>query len=111
MKEAILKAIEGGWNRRTATLDMTIINEVVLLDPLFWQAPGKAMGWGEHTCLVCGYGTKMTRIIACDEERHKEGTIYELTSQWRWYWHRFTDHLAEGKDPDSFFQALLSPNK
>jgi hypothetical protein len=25
---------------------------------------------------------------------------------WKKFWHRFIDHLAEGKDAESFFQAL-----
>jgi hypothetical protein len=25
---------------------------------------------------------------------------------WRFHWHRFIDHLADGKDAESFFAAL-----
>lgn len=107
MKEAIQKAIEGGYklpndtdysasyvkikNVRGRTTDFvfgqfgsqclgTIPTADILLDPLFWQALGKAMGWEFRS-------------------DHKE--------PWKKEWHRFIDHLAEGKDVESFFKDLL----
>lgn len=64
----------------------SVENEIIVLDPLFWQALGRARGW-EH-------------II----ETHLRADIIVL--EWRDYWHRFIDHLAEGKDAESFFAAL-----
>lgn len=55
-------------------------------DPLFWQSLGKAMGWREE------YPKAGVRI----------GTFIE----WKQMWHRFIDHLAEGKDAESFFENL-----
>lgn len=59
------------------------------LDPLFWQALGKARGWdGKHTIKIRG----------------------EPLSDWRktpiYYWHRFIDHLIAGKNAESFFKDL-----
>lgn len=56
----------------------------ILLDLSFWQALGKARGWGDH---------KLQSEI---ENRC-----------WKCRWHRFIDHLAEGKDAESFFASVL----
>ncbi len=55
------------------------------LDPAFWQTLGKAPGW-----------------LDLREEGGTEG--------WLYYWHSFIDHLAAGKDADSFFKGLTPPN-
>lgn len=108
MKEAIQKAIEGGW-QGLEFMDEVEVEEglkyplyarvwgtskegeghgtqvaFILLDPTFWQSLGKALGWG----------------LTVDENHSGPNEPIE-------YWHNFIDHLAEGKDPDSFFQALL----
>ena len=31
---------------------------------------------------------------------------WEDANAWRFHWHRFIDHLADGKDVESFFAAL-----
>lgn len=62
-----------------------------LLDPLFWQALGKGLGWSELNT----------------QNRSPVGQ-YEAGS-WFYHWHRFIDHLAERKDIDSFFLKLLLP--
>jgi hypothetical protein len=31
---------------------------------------------------------------------------WEDVNSWRFHWHRFIDHLADGKDAESFFAAL-----
>lgn len=99
LKEAIQKAIEGGYGYRNyipkdAPDDFVKIpyKEMadIFLDPLFWQALGKAMGW-----------EKML-------EDRKWGDKGEVPDpMWLRKWHRFIDHLAEGKDAESFFEALL----
>lgn len=50
-----------------------------LMNPLFWQSLGKAMGW---------YKGDLGR------------------DEWEKQWHYFIDHLAEGKDAESFFKDL-----
>src|SRR5689334_13906234 len=55
----------------------------VFIDPAFWQALGKARGWELED-----------RAWRCGEDRYRH------------YWHRFIDHLAEGKDAESFFRDL-----
>lgn len=104
MKEAIQKAIEGGY--RTYLKDNPVglqthgyvqhyggvpVN-TIFLDPLFWQALGKSLGW-----------VKGEEYTGENYESSHEG-------QWKTEWHRFIDHLAEGKDPEEFFKDLLSTN-
>lgn len=53
----------------------------MVIDPTFWQSFGKAMGWGK-------------------------GHPWMIMYEWLYRWHNFIDHLAEGKDTESFFQNL-----
>lgn len=101
MEKAIKRAIEGGWRddlvQAHADLHCDGNSECVskdfyncdvidnnrknfLLDPLFWQALGRAEGWEDN-----GY--------------EKPDWIYN--------WHQFIDHIAEGKDIDSYFNNLM----
>lgn len=97
MEKAIEKAIDiggyevpawalVGWERGTKYQWRSF-----LIDSLFWQALGKAEGWQEKTDKILG-----TEIGFSPPE---------LT--WKYQWHRLIDHLAEGKDAESFFTNLL----
>jgi hypothetical protein len=61
----------------------------VFLDSLFWQSLGKAMGW-EYKARTVFEGRETT--MGKDD--------------WRLRWHRFIDHLADGKGVDEFFEQL-----
>lgn len=97
MEQAIKIAIENGYKLKQygfdcLDCDKVIITELpftVTLDPLFWQALGKGLGWKEypHTNIVSGES--------------------KILRRWLEEWHRFIDHLAEGKDIESFFTNLL----
>ena len=63
-------------------------DECFFLAPLFWQALGKARGWDDGEVTIEGYSA----------------SIYHW--MWQFQWHRFIDHLAEGKDAESFFASL-----
>lgn len=102
---------------------LTIPHAEVFLDPLFWQALSKARGWkgvwqitffkedgtpspqlyfdgaAEITGTDTSTGEKTTHQIARTAEKISN-------EAWRYNWHRFIDHLAEGKDVETFFQAL-----
>lgn len=102
MQEAIKRAIEGGYGKvPNPNLALTGDDRVawyasngVLLDPLFWQALGKAEGWSDKkVCAVCN-----------GEKTH-------WIQEWHYRWSRFIDHIAEGKSPDQFFEELLSELK
>lgn len=92
MKQAIQKAIEGGYKcvESEVLADgvwADLFRKAILLDPLFWQALGKAMGWG------------MKGLY--------EGEKGQVMEYWIAVWHTFIDHLAEGKSADEFFTELL----
>jgi hypothetical protein len=103
MKEAIQKAIEGGWKpkgqksmakydlglQKQAAVNRSKFWERYCLDPLFWQALGKAMGDGNMDCNPYGQDFPM--------------------KLWQYNWHSFIDHLAKGKSADEFFKELLTP--
>lgn len=114
MKEIIEKAIEGGWGGglksdviieifdetktvgfhypgKTHGVEMSIYD--LLLQPLFWQSLGKALGWNE-----------LDMFCACD-------VCYADTCEmqgWLVKMHRFIDHTAKGKDPEEFFKDLIT---
>jgi len=84
MEQAIKKAIEGGYPRgRIGSASF------FCMDKDFWQALGKAEGWG----IVQPRGA---------------GIEFISDEYWKQHWHRFIDHLAEGNSIDSFFNELLS---
>ncbi len=62
-----------------------------LIDPLFWQALGKSLGWKE------------SKFYSYDGIH----TTGESMSEAQWYSRSFWNHIWEGKDADSFFNNLL----
>ena len=58
------------------------------LDPKFWQALGKGLGWK-------------------DPQVKEEDLPVGYRPWWLEYQHRFIDHLAEEKEPNDFFKELL----
>ena len=127
--EAIEKAIEGGygvlvrpyikplvldvskmeaetWRNVLDFIESNHLEEKIFLDPLFWQAMGKAMGWGGKT------GEHF------EQEKFKNGKVKSKCSScgdrwpyrgnfcWLYHWHCLIDWLAEGKSVESFFEEL-----
>lgn len=84
MKEAIKRAIEGGFKHQSSK---SYSHQIATLNPIFWQALGKAEGW--------------PKISAYPRESDNEFETWKMT------WHQFIDHLAVGKDADSYFNELL----
>lgn len=133
MEKAIKKAIEGGYSRSGVIKNFTPQNrefaersllqdyKICLLDPLFWQALGKAEGWKDWFFSYYRANTGREefngRWIAVDSfgEIPKElQTVKGMWRQhpqespdWKYHWHSFIDYLAEGKDAESFFNELL----
>jgi hypothetical protein len=102
---AIQDAIRGGWRPpfilRRVELEVGFgelfyqMYASVFIDPLFWQALGKSRGWAEE---VMPSG----RTVA--DPSRKQSQI--LTPSYRWYWHRFIDHLIAEKTAEDFFKSL-----
>ena len=97
METTIKKAVEGGYvvkkmevkfqsyitgEHAVMTPDQPI--QMMVLDPLFWQALGKSEGWEE---------SKLCPIGQCPE--------------WEWKMCKLMIHLASGGTIDEFFTNLL----
>lgn len=128
MKEAILKSIEGGWNRLDLyrdtefwkTPDIThnisrwgeirfdmgdgyydgsyLSFEEVSSDKRFWEALGRRLNW-KPTTLHDFPTVSVVSTHYTSKERIIEGWVYQ--------WHRFIDSLASGEEPETFFDNLL----
>ena len=116
IQEAIDKANEGGyhihgsdgmetdyaganrkfsaWTRKDNESSFMIPTEETFLDPRFWQALGRALGWSEACDLAinCRHGQE-----ACQSCRGY---------YWMYQWHCFIQALADGHTPDAFFAQL-----
>ena len=87
------------WTRKDNLSTFLVPTEETFLDPHFWQAFGRALGWRE-TCdraLLCVHG---------EEEYERCRGSY-----WMYQWHRFIQALAEGNPPDAFFASLPSAQR
>lgn len=106
MEKAIKIAIENGWKAKKRDIwwsndtNQTLrYRDSVLLDPLFWQALGKGLVWKE----VSETETRQNSVTGEPQTiRVVNGTAWQLE------WHRFIDHLASGKDIESFFTNLIN---
>jgi len=118
IQEAINKANEGGyhihgsdgmetsyegatndysaWTRKDNASSFMVPTEETFLDPQFWQALGRALGWSEacDLSITCVHG---------HEERCSYRGYY-----WMYQWHRFIQVLAHGTPPEAFFARLAS---
>ena len=118
IQEAIDKANEGGyhihgsdgmetdyaganrefsaWTRKDNESSFMIPTEETFLDPRFWQALGRALGWSEacDLAIICVHGEK--------ECRQCHGYY------WMYQWHCFIQAIAEGNTPETFFAHLPS---
>jgi hypothetical protein len=116
--EAIDKATEGGyhiygsdgmdtdyegatndysaWTRKDNSSSFLVPTEETFLDPKFWQALGRALGWSEGCDLAirCAHG---------HEECQRCRGYY-----WMYQWHCFIQALADGNTPEAFFAHLTS---
>ena len=94
MKEAIKKAIEGGYQGQINGDIIAYLpgdNNFILLDPLFWQCLGEALNM---------IGSRSPRI-----------EDLKLVEEYKIHWHRFIDHIADGGNVDDFFNNLLTGKK
>jgi len=71
--------------------DVNGSERAAFLDPLFWQCLGKALGWKVGNDVDYLYNAK-------EPIRIEHGVMDE----WLYLWHRFIDHLAEGKSVEEF---------
>lgn len=79
----------------------------VFLDSEFWQALGKSLGWNRKTIgpfWMNGTGGGENYI---DEHYsdYRESSPIEFP-EWKYRWHQFIDHLADGGTIDWYFEKL-----
>jgi hypothetical protein len=130
IEEAIKKAIEGGYKfpdlvepyRWESLYGLPAIYPI-FLDPKFWQSLGKAMGWAKEICFICG--SSEIRSGKEPSSPDNPGDYYENCKRcgaewmsrdefedgnaiagWLYRWHKFVDHLAEGKTAEDYFKTL-----
>lgn len=109
--QAIQDAIDAGWDdtnyafssedkKGSYIVGPWEYDDKVFLDPLFWQCLGVARGWGffEHDIVTGGW--RMVR----DGLLHNPPQL--ANTEWLYNQHRFIDHLASGRDAESFFETL-----
>lgn len=101
MEKAKIKAKEAGYIQQRTYFDENgnwdYVDELCLLDPLFWQALGKAENWN-MVCEECGtYDNCMCGM-----------THPPKVMRWKHEWHRFIDWLIDGAEIDLFFEEILS---
>ncbi len=105
METLIKIAIEGGWKDKYAfdNVGRILHNEEfdrILLDPLFFQALGKACGWAGRICFDCGGDMSCTKtevegLWTCLKCNSISGRI-----GWKHNAHTFYEiNLTEGLDP------------
>ena len=120
IQEAVNTAVEGGyhlhgtdsvatvytgandaysaWTRTDNHSSFLVPVEETFLDPAFWRALGRTLGW-EKACdlaITCRHGH--------EECRRCHG------SYWMYQWHCFIQYMADGHPPDTFFASLPPPD-
>ena len=92
IQRAIEIAIDGGYRpdpnmdkfHRAVSIYNWLDSQLLVstLEPSFWRSLGSVLEW------------------------KSEAGSYHDDIAWEEYWHRFVDHLAEGKDAESFFEQF-----
>jgi hypothetical protein len=85
-----------GWTRKDNLSTFLVPTEETFLDPRFWQALGRTLGWSEGCDLLIIY-------VHGEEECQRCRGCY-----WMYQWHCFIQALAEGNPPEVFFHHLTS---
>jgi len=88
------------WTRKDTASSFLVPMEETFLDPHFWHALGRALGWQE-TCDLA-----ITCVHEAEECQRCRG------SYWMYQWHCFIQALADGNIPAAFFaQLTASPTR
>jgi hypothetical protein len=96
-QDAIEQAIEGGYDIEGYTTNLDAFSDLknaTMLDPLFWQALGKARGWTE---VLVGNGG----IVESDGRVLSQGFVPE----WKMMAHDWLSMRFDG-DENKFWQSL-----
>ena len=112
IQTAIERALEGGWNAEECAPPIGSRDkfniERMLIDPSFWQALGKSLGW-KRVCKRCGDESMAKSLGACDlceGQGRDRALLFRFQDAWLFHWHELIDHLAEGKSIKDFFKDI-----
>ena len=116
--EALQKATEGGyhingsdgmdtdyaganneysvWTRKDNESSFIVPVADTFLDPDFWHALGRGLGWDQAVMTVHAV------------ENGRPTIVTRAGHHWLYHWHCFIDHLAAGNTPEAFFACLTS---
>jgi hypothetical protein len=84
------------WTRKDNLSMFLVPTEETFLDPHFWQALGRILGWSERCDLA------ITCVHGEEECQRCRG------SYWMYQWHCFIQAIADGNTPEAFFAHLTS---
>jgi len=87
------------WTRQDNKSSFMVAVEETFLDPQFWQALGRALGWNH------------AMITVHEVENGRPTVVTRARQHWLYHWHRFLDFLAEGKTAEDFFKSLPEKEK
>ena len=82
------------WTRKDNASTFMVAVEETFLDPEFWRALGRALGW-DHAIMT---------VHAVENGRPT--LVTRAGQHWVSHWHRFIDFLADGKTAEDFFESL-----
>jgi hypothetical protein len=85
------------WTRKDNGSSFIVPVAETFLDPHFWRALGCALEWDQAVRTVHAV------------ENGRPTLVTQAGQHWLSHWHRFIDHLAEGKSPEAFFHTLPLP--
>lgn len=99
MNEAINLAIEKGeYRKRPSGIDFHVYKMRIVLDPLFWQALGRALGWEE-------------KDKKSEEMWRRTGPFSDMLIG-MFEWHKaatkYFDLVLRGRDTEAFFKSLIN---
>jgi len=84
------------WTRTDTESSFMVPVEETWLDPRFWHALGRTLGWSE--------GCDLAITCVHDDEEGQSGR----GSYWMYQWHCFIQAIADGHTPSAFFAQLPS---
>jgi hypothetical protein len=82
------------WTRQDNKSSFMVAVEETFLDPQFWQALGRGLGWDQ--------AIKTLHIV----DNGRPTMVTSTGQSWLSHWHGFVDCLAEGKTPEDYFAQL-----
>ena len=82
------------WTRKDNDSSFIVPVADTFLDPNFWLALGRGLGWDHELTTVR------------EVENGRPTLVTRAGQHWLYHWHRFVDFLAEGKTAEDFFATL-----